>query len=211
MAEAYDVALALHCPLGPIALAANLQLDAVCYNAFIQEQSSASTTTTTNDLLDYVKDRSVFEYRDGFVGIPQGPGLGIEVDEEVVERMAADRPPLAQSGVAARGRQLRRVVNGVATSVYVDTPALIIAYMTLAFFGNGVLAVIGALSSVQWGDYRTQALRPYRPEHARQGTFAAHCETLYAGQSWDNRSRSLDAGASSLLTLHYPSAGRFDK
>jgi galactonate dehydratase len=37
MAEAYDVALALHCPLGPIALAANLQLDAVCYNAFIQE------------------------------------------------------------------------------------------------------------------------------------------------------------------------------
>eukprot|EP01034_Spumella_vulgaris_P041406 gene41406-51271_t len=39
MAEAYDVALALHCPLGPIALAANLQLDGVCYNAFIQEQS----------------------------------------------------------------------------------------------------------------------------------------------------------------------------
>ncbi len=39
MAEAYDVALALHCPLGPIALAACLQLDAVCYNAFIQEQS----------------------------------------------------------------------------------------------------------------------------------------------------------------------------
>ena len=39
MAEAYDVALALHCPLGPIALAACLQLDGVCYNAFIQEQS----------------------------------------------------------------------------------------------------------------------------------------------------------------------------
>src|SRR5207245_2885256 len=39
MAEAYDVALALHCPLGPIALASCLQLDAVCYNACIQEQS----------------------------------------------------------------------------------------------------------------------------------------------------------------------------
>jgi galactonate dehydratase len=88
MAEAYDVALALHCPLGPIALAANLQLDAVCYNAFIQEQSLGIHYNTTNDLLDYLKDPSVFAYRDGFVAIPQGPGLGIEIDEEVVERMA---------------------------------------------------------------------------------------------------------------------------
>jgi galactonate dehydratase len=88
MAEAYDVALALHCPLGPIALAANLQLDAVCYNAFIQEQSLGIHYNTTNDLLDYLKDPSVFTYRDGFVAIPQGPGLGIEIDEEVVERMA---------------------------------------------------------------------------------------------------------------------------
>ena len=39
MAEAYDVAVALHCPLGPIALATCLQLDACTYNAFIQEQS----------------------------------------------------------------------------------------------------------------------------------------------------------------------------
>ena len=88
MAEAYDVALALHCPLGPIALAANLQLDAVCYNAFIQEQSLGIHYNTTNDLLDYLKDPSVFAYREGFVAIPQGPGLGIDIDEEVVERMA---------------------------------------------------------------------------------------------------------------------------
>ena len=88
MAEAYDVALALHCPLGPIALAANLQLDAVCYNAFIQEQSLGIHYNTTNDLLDYLKDPSVFAYRDGYVAIPQGPGLGIEIDEEVVRRMA---------------------------------------------------------------------------------------------------------------------------
>ena len=88
MAEAYDVALALHCPLGPIALAANLQLDAVCYNAFIQEQSLGIHYNTTNDLLDYLKDPSVFAYDEGFVAIPQGPGLGIEIDEEVVARMA---------------------------------------------------------------------------------------------------------------------------
>lgn len=34
MAEAYDVALAPHCPLGPIALAACLNVDATCYNAY---------------------------------------------------------------------------------------------------------------------------------------------------------------------------------
>src|SRR5204863_8785357 len=88
MAEAYDVALALHCPLGPIALAANLQLDAVCYNAFIQEQSLGIHYNTTNDLLDNVKDRSAFEYMDGYGAIPRGPGLGIEVDEAVAERIA---------------------------------------------------------------------------------------------------------------------------
>ena len=33
MAEAYDVAIAPHCPLGPISLAAALQIDFNCYNA----------------------------------------------------------------------------------------------------------------------------------------------------------------------------------
>ena len=89
MAEAYDVALALHCPLGPIALATCLQLDAVCYNAFIQEQSLGIHYNEGSDLLDYLRDPSVFAYRDGYVAIPQGPGLGVEIDEAVVARMAA--------------------------------------------------------------------------------------------------------------------------
>ena len=87
MAEAYDVALAPHCPLGPIALAACLQLDAVSYNAFIQEQSLGIHYNSTNDLLDYTSDKSVFHYEDGYVAIPDGPGLGIEVNEDyVIER-----------------------------------------------------------------------------------------------------------------------------
>jgi galactonate dehydratase len=88
MAEAYDVALALHCPLGPIALAANLQLDAVCYNAFIQEQSLGIHYNGSNDLLDYVTNREVFAYKDGMVAIPSGPGLGIEVNEDFVRERA---------------------------------------------------------------------------------------------------------------------------
>jgi galactonate dehydratase len=87
MAEAYDVALAPHCPLGPIALAACLQIDAVSYNAFIQEQSLGIHYNKGNDILDYISNKDVFHYADGFVSIPQGPGLGIEVNEAyVIER-----------------------------------------------------------------------------------------------------------------------------
>jgi len=98
MAEAYDVALAPHCPLGPIALAACLQLDAVCHNAVIQEQSLGIHYNKSNDLLDYLADPSVFAYADGHVAIPQGPGLGITINEEAVTRAAAIghrwRPPV---------------------------------------------------------------------------------------------------------------------
>lgn len=88
MAEAYDIALAPHCPLGPIALAACLQVDATCHNAFIQEQSLGIHYNQGNDLLDYVTQASVFAYTDGFVAIPQGPGLGIEINEEHVRKMS---------------------------------------------------------------------------------------------------------------------------
>ncbi|MGY0398402.1 MAG: galactonate dehydratase [Ostreibacterium sp.] len=88
MAEAYDIALAPHCPLGPIALAACLQIDAVCYNAFIQEQSIGIHYNDGGDVNDYLKPHSQFKIEDGFLPIPKGPGLGIEVDEAVVVERA---------------------------------------------------------------------------------------------------------------------------
>lgn len=88
MAESYDVALALHCPLGPIALAACLQVDAVSYNAAIQEQSLGIHYNKSNDLLDYICNQEVFDYKDGFVQIPSGAGLGITVNEVYVREMA---------------------------------------------------------------------------------------------------------------------------
>ena len=84
MAEAYDVALAPHCPLGPIALASCLQVDAVAYNALIQEQSLGIHYNEGTDLLDYLADASVFDYSDGFLTLPTGAGLGIEIDEAKV-------------------------------------------------------------------------------------------------------------------------------
>ena len=90
MAEAYDVALAPHCPLGPIALAACLQVDAVSYNAVIQEQSLGIHYNTANDLLDYLSDASVFDYSEGMVAIPSGPGLGVDIDEDHVAERARE-------------------------------------------------------------------------------------------------------------------------
>lgn len=87
MAEAYDVALAPHCPLGPIALAACLQVDATAHNAIIQEQSLGIHYNQGSDLLDYLEDPSVFHYKDGYVNIPKGPGLGITINEEKVREM----------------------------------------------------------------------------------------------------------------------------
>lgn len=89
MAEAFDVAVAPHCPLGPIALAAALQLDFCTPNAFIQEQSLGIHYNEGSDLLDYLADRSVFEYQDGYVKRLTGPGLGIEINEDKVREMAA--------------------------------------------------------------------------------------------------------------------------
>ena len=87
MAESWDLALAPHCPLGPIALAACLQIDAVSQNAFIQEQSQGIHYNQSNDLTDYLSDPSVLHFSDGYVDIPQGPGLGIDINEDyVIER-----------------------------------------------------------------------------------------------------------------------------
>jgi galactonate dehydratase len=88
-AEAYDVALSPHCPLGPIALAACLQVDAVCHNAFIQEQSLGIHYNQGSDLLDYLDEGHGLEVTDGYLNIPKGPGLGIRVAEQKVIAGAA--------------------------------------------------------------------------------------------------------------------------
>lgn len=84
MAEAYDVALAPHCPLGPIALASCLQVDAGCYNAVIQEQSIGIHYNVGQSVLDYVKNAEDFAFSDGFIQLPRLPGIGVSVNKELV-------------------------------------------------------------------------------------------------------------------------------
>ncbi len=84
MAEAYDVALAPHCPLGPIALASCLNVDAVSYNAVIQEQSMGIHYNVGKSVLDYVKNTDDFIFENGFAKLPSLPGLGVDVNRELV-------------------------------------------------------------------------------------------------------------------------------
>jgi len=84
MAESYDVALAPHCPLGPIALAACLNVDATSYNAVIQEQSIGIHYNVGKSVLDYVKNQDDFAFTGGYVNLPVLAGLGVAVNKELV-------------------------------------------------------------------------------------------------------------------------------
>lgn len=84
MAEAFDVGVAPHCPLGPVALAACVQVDTCSPNAFIQEQSAGIHYNNGSELYDYLQDPSVYQYEDGYMKLLTAPGLGIEINEEAV-------------------------------------------------------------------------------------------------------------------------------
>src|SRR5207248_5667999 len=71
MAETYYAAVAPHNPLGPISLAACLQLDACIPNFLVQEQ------TTLGD--GYLKEP--FRMVDRAIPLPTRPGLGLGLDE----------------------------------------------------------------------------------------------------------------------------------
>jgi galactonate dehydratase len=89
MAEAYDVAVAPHCPLGPLALAACLQLAATAPNVAIQEMSlGIHYNTGGHDLLNFVTNQAALTPVDGYLPIPTGPGLGVDIDEAAVRKAA---------------------------------------------------------------------------------------------------------------------------
>lgn len=74
MGEAYYASLAPHCPLGPIALAACLQVDAVTANFLCQEHVTLGEGYLTQP----------FVLSAGHIDVPAGPGLGIDVDEDAL-------------------------------------------------------------------------------------------------------------------------------
>ena len=91
MAEAYDIAVAPHCPLGPLALAACLQLAACAPNVAIQEMSLGIHYNVGHDLLEFISDKDVLSPVDGYLPIPEKPGLGVTIDEDTVREAHKDR------------------------------------------------------------------------------------------------------------------------
>lgn len=91
MAEAHDVAVAPHCPLGPLALGACLQLAGCTPNVILQEMSLGIHYNQGHDLLSFCADAAVLTPVDGYLPIPGGPGLGVEIDEAKVREADKDR------------------------------------------------------------------------------------------------------------------------
>jgi galactonate dehydratase len=89
LAEIWGASLAPHCPLGPVSLAASLQVAFATPNFLIQEQSLGIHYNEGNDLLDYLLDPAVFQFIDGHVQRPDLPGLGLRIDEDAVRRADA--------------------------------------------------------------------------------------------------------------------------
>ncbi|NPV54101.1 MAG: galactonate dehydratase [Firmicutes bacterium] len=80
MAETYYASVAPHNPLGPIALAVSLQLDACVPNFLMQEQVTFGE--------GYLKQPFVME--DGYVRVPEDAGFGIELDEQAIKEKEYD-------------------------------------------------------------------------------------------------------------------------
>lgn len=108
MAETYDVALAPHCPLGPIALAANIQVDAVSANFAIQEMSlGIHYNVGGQDLTSYTHNPEVWKVQGGYIDLLKGPGLGIEIDEEQVRRLSVGAKAWVSPGFIGPGGEVR--------------------------------------------------------------------------------------------------------
>jgi galactonate dehydratase len=91
MAEAYDIAVAPHCPLGPLALASCLQIAACSPNVAIQEMSLGIHYNVGADLFSYCRDKQQLTPEGGYLAIPTGPGLGVDIDEGAVRESNKER------------------------------------------------------------------------------------------------------------------------
>ena len=80
MAEAFYVSLAPHNPWSPPSTAISLHLDAVVPNFLIQEIPTAGAHTGRARLLQ----QQIESPSDGFLDIPDGPGWGVDLDDEFI-------------------------------------------------------------------------------------------------------------------------------
>ena len=118
LAEMYDVQIAPHCPLGPISLAACLQIGFATPNYLIQEQSLGLHSHHNQPGLDYLLDTGVFTLTDGHIARPLSARTGHRHRREGGSIRCRTGPSLPFTGVAAH----RRIVRGVVTRPWPGLP-----------------------------------------------------------------------------------------
>jgi galactonate dehydratase len=91
IAEAAYAKVALHCPLSALALAASVQLDACLPNFLVQEHNEVNDWREGGRTYigrGYLAEPFVLD-ADGCVAVPEGPGLGVELDEAGLREVMA--------------------------------------------------------------------------------------------------------------------------
>ena len=94
IAEAAYAKLAIHCPLSPLALAASIQVDACSTNFLVQEHNEVNDSRPNDGPYagrtvigaGFLKNPYVLD-DEGFVAVPDGPGLSVELDTEGFEKI----------------------------------------------------------------------------------------------------------------------------
>lgn len=89
-AETFGSLTAFHCPLGPIALAASIQVAATVNNYLIQETSIGIHYNKGLRLNDYLVNPEIFSIKDGYIKISDEPGLGVIIDENALQKFSME-------------------------------------------------------------------------------------------------------------------------
>jgi galactonate dehydratase len=89
LAESYDVQIAPHCAVGPVAFAACVQIDLAVPNFYAQEHVIDLTAAGSADLA-ILRNPEVLVPVAGHLDRPTGSGLGIEIDEDAVRAAHRD-------------------------------------------------------------------------------------------------------------------------
>lgn len=100
LAEAYHSAVVTHNFLGPLITAASLHLDTSIPNFITQEYTKADESEK------FAVYKVAYQREGGYIPIPEAPGLGIELDDDLIEKtpyqpMNAGTTPLREDGSVA--------------------------------------------------------------------------------------------------------------
>ncbi|GFZ42318.1 hypothetical protein JCM24511_00033 [Saitozyma sp. JCM 24511] len=108
MAEAYDVGLAPHCPIGPLGMAACLHVGFSTPSFVIQEVIIGSAMDKLGfDLYTYMLNPEFLAIKDGHISLFDRPGLGVEIDEAKVRQESAKAIPFENDVVRGENGEVR--------------------------------------------------------------------------------------------------------